>query len=56
VLSDINQDNITATLNGLLTVTLLRIHDKTSKEPKKILINQISTKGFILVVKFKLDC
>ena len=37
--SDIDQDNITATLNRLLTITLLRIHDKTSKEPKKILIN-----------------
>jgi len=40
--SDIDQDNISATLNnGLLTITLPRIHDKTSKdkEPKKILIS-----------------
>ena len=39
--SDIDQDNISATLNnGLLTITLPRIHDKTIKdqEPKKILI------------------
>ena len=40
--SDIDQDNISATLNnGLLTIALPRIHDNTSKdkEPKKILIS-----------------
>lgn len=38
--NDIDQDNISATLNnGLLTITLPRIHDKTSKEAKKILIH-----------------
>ena len=40
VTSDIDQDNISAKLNnGLLTITLPRIHDKTSKETKKILVN-----------------
>ena len=38
--SDIDQDNVVATLNnGLLTITLPRVSGKACKEAKKILIN-----------------
>lgn len=49
--SDIDQDNISATLNnGLLTITMPRIQDKTNKdkEPKKILISKVSAKWFFI--------